>query len=206
MTARKKGKQPRRQRRPLAKGTSSAPSTPAVIPAEPIPEDGLTPLRRLFVLEFLQDENATRAYLRSHPDCSNVRTAATEGWKLLRKPEVADAVTRARQAQYKRLHVSADEALANISRNARADLGDCYHPVTGQLLAFHLWPDSVRKAVKSFKTKADGSLEVTLYDGQRANELMAQAGGKLKNVVTLEFDHAAYLGAAPPKRPDQEEA
>ena len=41
-------------------------------------------------------------------------------------------------------------------------------------------------------------MAVTLYDGQLANELMAQAGGKLMAAAAVEFDHATYLAALPP--------
>lgn len=176
------------------------PSASVPTPAHnaPLPDDGLTALERLFVLEMMVDENQTRAYLRSHPECHKDATAATEGWRLSRKPKVAEALRTQRAANYKRLQMSADEALANISRNARADLGEQFDD-DGKRLPFRQWPDSLRKCVKSYKTKADGSLEVQLNDPQRANELMAQAGGKLKNVTVLEFDHAAYLGREAPK-------
>lgn len=170
-------------------------STPA---HDPIPDDGLTPLERLFVLEMLIDENQTQAYRRSHPDCHSDGSAAVMGHKLLRKANVRAAYQKERAATYKRLQMSADEALANISRNARADLGEQFDE-DGKRLPFRQWPDSLRKAVKAYKVKADGSLEVQLNDPQRANELMAQAGGKLKNVVTLEFDHVAYLGRVAPQ-------
>jgi len=146
----------------------------------------------------LVDENQTQAYRRSHPDCHSDSSAAVEGHRLARKPNVSAALRSQRAANYKRLQVSADEALANISRNARADLGDAYDPDTGKMLPFSQWPDGLRRSVKSLKI-LDGRLEVQLNDPQRANELMAQAGGKLKNVVVLEFDHAAYLAAEPPK-------
>jgi phage terminase small subunit len=179
------------------------PHQPDPPPAPPDP-DGLTPLERLFVLEHGVDENGTQAYLRSHPECTNVRTAATAAWRLLRKAEIASVIERERQRRYKALQMSADEALAVISRVARADLGECYDQ-KGKMLPFHLWPDSIRRAVKTLKEDKDGRLTVQLDDRLRAAELMAQAGGKLKNTLTLTFDHAAYLLQKPPENPDPEE-
>lgn len=150
------------------------------------------------------DENQTQAYLRSHPDCHSSGSAAVLGHKLLKKANVRAAYQKERAASYKRLQLSADEALTNISRNARADLGEQFDD-EGKRLPFRHWPDSLRKAVKAYKVKPDGTLEVQLNDPQRANELMAQAGGKLKPTVILEFDHAAYLGREAPKINEGEE-
>lgn len=173
-----------------------APTVPHSDPVPAVPDDGLTPLERLFVLEMLLDENQTQAYRRSHPDCTTDGSASVLAVRLLGKARVRAALEKQRTAQYKRLQVSADEALMIISRQARANPRDAYDYETGELLPFALWPENLIRAVKSFDP-ATG--KVTLYDGQRAAELMAQAGGKLKNTVVLEFDHAAYLAREAPK-------
>lgn len=184
-----------RRRKPLRRRAPLSPATvEQLATAEPITGDGLTSLEELFVLEYLVDFNATRAYLRSHPRCSRPTTASTEGWRMLRKPWIARAVDAGRGAQHERLKMNADEALAIISRNARADLGDAYAD-DGQLLPFAMWPEMLRRSVRVFDP-ATG--KVTLYDGQRAAELMAQAGGKLKTSLVIEFDHAGHLAALSP--------
>jgi hypothetical protein len=93
--------------------------------------------------------------------------------------------------------MDADEALALISMIARADIGDAFDQ-NGRQLPIHLWPDSLRIAVKSIKPGPFGDT-ITLHDALRAAELMAQAGGKLRNSVNVTFDHAKYLGAEPPE-------
>jgi hypothetical protein len=163
--------------------------------------DGLTPVQRLFVLEYQIDRKAGPAYMRSHPTCKSSNAACVAGWHLLRNSKVSAAVEKWRQTQYKRIQMQADEALAVISRNARADIADAYDD-EGLLLPVAMWPEDLRRSVRSIDP-ATG--KVQLYDGQRAAELMAQAGGKLKPTLSLEFDHLAYLGAKPPEPPAESE-
>jgi len=162
-------------------------------PAEPV--DPLTPNERAFVLIYESNgRNATRAYLEIHPGVK-VTTAAVEGWKLLRIPKIAAALEEDTKERFARLEMKADEALARISEIARADVSDAYGD-DGTILPVYAWPERLRRCIKTIKQNGD----VTLYDGLRASELMAQAGGKLKaNALSITFDHAKYLGAEPPE-------
>jgi hypothetical protein len=179
-----RGKTPRR--RSKTRQTSSRPETgqsPAALRAS----------RRRFVLEFLANGgNATRAYLATHPEAS-VRTAGTEGWRLLKNPEIAAAIEKGREASFKRLEMSGDEAVALLSISARADIGDAFDE-RGKMLPLHLWPERLRLAVRTVKPTRKG-LAITLHDGLKARELMAMVQGRLRASVELHhsFDPAGYL-------------
>jgi phage terminase small subunit len=141
-------------------------------------------------------ENGTQAYLALHPEASRP-TAAVGASRLLRDPKIARAIADARAERFAALEMEADEAVALISLSARADIGELYDE-QGRLLPVHAWPVSVRLAVKSIKPGPFGDT-VVLHDGLRARELMAQIQGRLKNTLELKFDHAKYLGDAPPE-------
>lgn len=72
-----------------------------------------------FVEEYLQNSNATEAYQAVYPGV-NRTTAASNGWRLLRTARVAEAI----QARLDQAAMPADEVLARITDQARADIDD----------------------------------------------------------------------------------
>jgi phage terminase small subunit len=171
------------------KRTRGTPFRPDAIP-EPTFE-------KAFAIAYIASgENGTRAYLELKPDVKRT-TAAVEASKLLRDPNVRRLVEDERSERFAKLEMQADEAVALISLSARADIGDAYDEA-GNLLPVHTWPVSLRLAVKGIKPGPFGDT-ITLHDGLRARELMAQIQGRLKNTLELKFDHAKYLGDAPPE-------
>ena len=72
-----------------------------------------------FVEEYLQNSNATEAYQTVYPGV-NRTTAASNGWRLLRTPRIAEAI----QARLNQAAMPADEVLARITDHARADIDD----------------------------------------------------------------------------------
>lgn len=154
-------------------------------------------LEEAFALAYIANGgNATKAYLEIKPDVQRT-TAAVEGSRLLRNPKVRRLVDDARAERFAVLEMEADEAVALISLSARADIGDAYDEA-GNLLPVWQWPDVLRLAVKGIKPGPFGDT-ITLHDGLKARELMAQIQGRLKNTLELKFDHAKYLGDAPPE-------
>ena len=156
----------------------------------------LTPFEVSFVEAYiLNGGNATRAYRTARgggPSSVKDSTCAVEGCKLLRLPKIRTALEARRQERFQALQMEGDEALALISMRARADLGEAFDE-RGELLPFHLWPESLRLACR-VRCDKDGRLEWQFSDGLRAAELMAIATGKLKtNVLQVQFDHASYL-------------
>jgi phage terminase small subunit len=71
----------------------------------------LTRKRALFVDEYLVDLNATQAALRAGYSAHN---ANDTGYKLLHKPEVAEAIRRAVEARAERLQLSSEDVLRSI--------------------------------------------------------------------------------------------
>jgi phage terminase small subunit len=161
------------------------------------PSTALTPPQAQFVAEYLIDNNGTRAWRATHPECKGDRAAAACASRALTDANVRGAVSAGRKAQHKRLQMEADEALMLISQDARADPTQLFDD-DGQLLPIQQWPESVRRSLKSIKFKEHG-IEVTMNDSLKARELMAQAGGKLKQQHVVEFDLGLYLGATPPE-------
>jgi phage terminase small subunit len=71
----------------------------------------LPPRQALFVNEYLVDLNATQAALRAG---YSAHSAKDTGYKLLHKPEVAEAICRAVEARAERLQLSSQDVLRSI--------------------------------------------------------------------------------------------
>lgn len=159
----------------------------------------LSPIDEAFALAYLANgENALAAYQATHPK-AKTSTAGTEGHRTLKKPQVIAFLKTERAERKKRLRMDADEALEGITRHARGDLRKLFKD--GKLLPIEQWPDDIADCVKTLKRLPDGGFTLMLYDKLKARELMAIAGGELKNQHEHKhtFDHAAYLGAEPPE-------
>ena len=151
---------------------------------------GLTGTQARFILEYeANGRNATRAYMRTHPNCRSAGAAAVEGLRTLRNPKVARVLEQVQKDRARRLTMDADEAAMLTAIRARADLRLAFNH-NGELLAPGDWPDELAKAIKSYKP--DGT--IVLLDQQRATETILQMHGKLKSTVAVNhFDHVAYL-------------
>ena len=82
-----------------------------VIPVEPLRE--LTDKEAAFCEEYAVDKNGTRAILRAGYDMSEA-SAATEAWRLLRKPEIKLYLDDLLSAQAERTKVTADYVILNL--------------------------------------------------------------------------------------------
>jgi phage terminase small subunit len=89
--------------------------------AQEIAESGLNFRQQLFVDELLTDEklNATQAAIRAG---YSKKTAGSQAFDLLKKPEIAKALNRAIKERRDRLKMDADETLREIDRVARSDV------------------------------------------------------------------------------------
>jgi hypothetical protein len=160
--------------------------------------DGLTEAQRLFVAEYITNlGNGVKAYLASHPACRSYHAAGVEAHRTLKNPKVSALIKAAREERWHRLEMQGAEAIALISIVARANIADAFDE-RGNLLAPHLWPDTLSLAVKRFQLSKDGSFSIILHDGLRAAELIAIATGRLKQKVGVAhtFDHVRYLAGA----------
>jgi phage terminase small subunit len=71
----------------------------------------LNPKQQRFVAEYLVDLNATQAAIRAG---YSEKTAASQAFDLLRKPEIAEAVQQGVAAQQKRTEITSDYVLSSI--------------------------------------------------------------------------------------------
>ena len=71
----------------------------------------LTRKQELFVREYLVDLNATQAAIRAG---YGARSARVTSYKLLRVPEVAEAIRRAVEVRAERLQLSSEDVLRSI--------------------------------------------------------------------------------------------
>ncbi len=158
-------------------------------------EDGLralTTTQAAFILEYEANGwNATRAYMRTHPNCRSAGAAAVEGMRTLRNPKVARALEQVRKDRAMRLAMDADEAAMLIAICARADIRHAYDH-DGRLLPVQEWPDEFARAVKTIKP--DGT--IVLHDGLKACITILQMHGRLRPAAAeSRFDHVGYLAA-----------
>ncbi|HFI6886786.1 terminase small subunit [Escherichia coli] len=81
-------------------------------------DDGLTAQQRLFVTEYLKDNNATRAAIRAG---YSKKSAEQIGYQLLQKTSVAQAIAKQQKASIVRTIGSADEVLEQMWQLATFD-------------------------------------------------------------------------------------
>jgi phage terminase small subunit len=85
----------------------------------------LNPRKQRFITEYLVDLNATQAAIRA----GYRRTSAhNQGCRLLRDPEVAQAVTHAQQARAERTAITQDRVLREYARLAFFDARQVLYP------------------------------------------------------------------------------
>jgi hypothetical protein len=168
-----------RERKPRkARGAGRVPSAAKV--------NGLPAAALAFVHEYDGNGgNGTRAYLQVHPKVKP-ETAATEAWKLLRIPKVAEALAELRAARWARLKMNGDEAMALLSNDARADIRELFGEGWA-MLPPDQWPDSVARSVKGIRPGVAGTT-VLLNDSLAARRIILEQTGQIKNP-------AAELGA-----------
>lgn len=85
---------------------------------ELVDDDGLTAQQRLFVAEYLKDNNATQAAIRAG---YSKKTAEQIGYQLLQKTSVAQGIAQQQKASIVRTLGSADEVLEQMWQLATFD-------------------------------------------------------------------------------------
>jgi len=102
-----------------------------------------TPLRRRFVEEFVVDLDGKHAAIRAG---FAMRGAHVEGSRLLKVPEVQEAIVALKAERSKRTGINADWLLRRLADEAEADLGDLYGD-DGALKPIKDWPPIWRKGL-----------------------------------------------------------
>lgn len=132
----------------------------------------LTPKQERFVAEYLVDLNATAAAMRAG---YKEKTAAQEGYKLLQKPSVADAIQEERANLSKRTEITQDMVIEELAKIAFAN-GTMYAKVAGGnvvLTETDELTEDQKAAVSGIKEGKFG-IEVSTYDKVKALELIGK--------------------------------
>jgi phage terminase small subunit len=137
----------------------------------------LTRKQQVFIDEYLKCWNAAEAArLAGYSE----RSAYSQGWENLRKPEIAAAI----QARLDEAHMSADEALKLLADQARADIGEIMEATTfgynfdmrkAKEIGFTRKIKKVKQKTVTIMGKGEDSedteihtIEIELYDAQAA--------------------------------------
>lgn len=95
-----------------------------LLKAEPAPDpaQGLTPMERAFLREYLKDpkRNGTAAWRKVSPDCTP-GSACTQAWATLRKPEAQQAIAQADKALQEQFDIDRAALLSRFLSIALAD-------------------------------------------------------------------------------------
>ena len=91
-------------------------------------DDGVSALERRFAAEYLVDLNATEAYIRaSLPRKVSRKTAGTNGWKTLQRPEVQALVLANRDEAVARAGLTVDDTLTKLRQLLMYDVRKLYN-------------------------------------------------------------------------------
>ncbi len=96
----------------------------------------LTARQQRFVKEYLVDPVGAQAAIRAG---YSPRGAAVAACQLLKKPDIAAAIAKAKAERSERTRIDADWLLTRLAAEAEADLGDLYDE-NGDLLPIKEWP------------------------------------------------------------------
>lgn len=149
------------------------------------PDETLNERQRLFCLEYVKDLNATQAAIRAG---YSERSAHIIAWNLLRRPAIAEYVSKHAEEHLDSLQISTEEVLDEYRNRAFFDPQDAFEQ-DGSLKRLKDIPIDVRRCI--------ASLEVTeIFDGQGDQKT---AIGLLKKVKFTDKDKALdglakYLG------------
>lgn len=156
----------------------------------------LTPKQQRFVAEYLGELNATQAAIRAG---YSAKTADREGYRLLRKAEIAAAVQAGKSKQIAAADLSAARVLEELRRLAFADLRRLFDehgnlkPLT-QLSAEDAAAIASIEVVKKNLTAGDGKVDTVVkiraWDKTRGLEMLAKHFALLTDVVRVDESDA----------------
>lgn len=111
--------------------------------------------QQLFVREYLVDLNATQAAIRAG---YSVKTAGSQGFDLLKKPEIQEMVQAAYQKRAEKVELSAEQVLREIKLAAFLDPIELFAD-DGTLKPLREMPEHARRAIAGIEVEE-------LYDGR----------------------------------------
>ena len=168
----------------------------------------LTEQELRFVVEYVSDGNATRAY-RAAFDCTGRSTGAVmvAASRLVRKCKVREEIRAQHAEARKRLRVTPMRLQRELAAIAFADIGDVLDLSNSEegirLRSFQDIPPNARKALESVTMKVNGDdshiIAVKLRDKLGALDKLAKLLGLYQELPPLE----TLLMALPPKVADR---
>lgn len=125
----------------------------------------MTPKQQRFVEEYLIDLNATQAAIRAGYSASTARAIASEN---LAKPDIADAIAKARAAMSEKAEVTQERIIAEFCRMGFYDPASIARkPMTGPEDIANL-PEDVRRAIVGWGWDKAGNFVLKLADKNAA--------------------------------------
>ncbi|WP_020409817.1 terminase small subunit [Hahella ganghwensis] len=115
-------------------------------------ETGLSDLEKRFAEEYIVDLNAGGASRRAGYKMKNAANHQKNGYIVLQRPHVADYIAVLKQAQSKRLQITADTVLQEIAKVAFANIKHL-EDEEGNPIPLHKLPDEVAASLAEVKTK-----------------------------------------------------
>ena len=143
----------------------------------------LRPKQQRFVQEYLVDLNATKAAIRAG---YSEKTAGSQGFDLLKKPEIELAVQQAFEDVAQRVGVTQQMVIKEYVRLAFSDLSDVVDVSSGEVVVHNLneLSEDVRRAVSEVSSSVTPSginMRVKLHDKKGALDSLAKYLGLLKD-------------------------
>jgi len=149
-----------------------------------MPTDETKPLParwQLFIREYAARPWASKAAIAAGYAPKYARRSA---WRLLQRPEIADAVAREMQRAAQRVELTADRLLGELAEIAFVDLR-AFFDDDGKPRSIESWTPAMGACVKSVKADAEGGFEITLWDKTRAISDGLRYHGLLRDVIDL---------------------
>lgn len=113
--------------------------------------DKLSPQRRLFVLEFIKDQNATQAAIRAG---YSARSARNQSARLMANDDIKAEIAEALQARCERTEIDADWVLKKLAMIVDADPVEILNDDLS-LKPMSEWPEHWRKILSSFDVREE---------------------------------------------------
>ena len=109
----------------------------------------LTPKQQRFILEYPTDGNAAAAARRAG---YSAKTAKEQGYELLTKPHIFEAVQQVIQRHLEQLDLGLERIIQEAARVGISDIGDLFD-ADGHVIPTHQLPHDIRKAISSIKVQ-----------------------------------------------------
>ena len=106
---------------------------------------------QIFADKWLENRNATEAYLFAFPLCTNRRTAGTEGHKLLKNPEIDAYIAKKLSKLSENAGLTVQRVLEEEARLSLSDMRDIFDGETA--IKPSDLPEDIARAIKGFEIK-----------------------------------------------------